>query len=74
VDEFEGKISTEVKRQREVEKWNPRTRKDKRMKLPGRYIAKLLYSWDDGKFKKEYLRKLEKNWHRWKLVFLEEKS
>ena len=27
-----------------------------------RYIAKLLYGWDDGKFEAEYLRKLEKNW------------
>jgi len=24
-------------------------------------MVKMLYGWDDGKFEKEYLRKLEKN-------------
>ena len=36
-------------------------------------MAKLLYGWDTGNFEKEYLRKLEKNWYRWKTVSLEEK-
>jgi len=31
------------------------------MELPGKYMAKLLYEWDDGKFEEEYLNKLEKN-------------
>jgi len=26
----------------------------------------MLYRWDDGKFEKKYLKKLEKNWNRWK--------
>ena len=34
--------------------------------MPGRYTAKLLYGWDDKKFDEEYLKKLEKNWNRWK--------
>jgi len=34
----------------------------KRMELPGKYTAKLLYGWDDRKFEEEYLNKLEKNW------------
>ena len=38
----------------------------KRGELPGRYTAKLLYGWDDKKFDKEYLKKLERNWNRWK--------
>ena len=38
----------------------------KRMELPGKYTAKLLYGWDDQKFEKKYLNKLEKNWKRWK--------
>jgi len=38
----------------------------KRMELPGKYTAKLLYGWDDRKFEEEYLSKLEKNWKRWK--------
>jgi len=38
----------------------------RRMELPGKYTAKLLYGWGDQRFEKEYLRKLEKNWKRWK--------
>jgi len=37
-----------------------------RSELPGRYTAKVLYGWDDGRFKREYLKKLERNWNRWK--------
>ena len=36
------------------------------MKLPGKYMAKLLYRWDNKEFEEEYLRKLEKNWKKWK--------
>jgi len=32
--------------------------------LPGKYMAKLLYGWDDGKFEAKYLKKLERNWQR----------
>jgi len=35
-----------------------------RMELPEKYMAKLLYRWDDGKFEGEYLKKLERNWRR----------
>jgi len=38
----------------------------RRMELPGKYMAKLLYGWDDQRFEEEYLNKLEKNWKRWK--------
>jgi len=38
----------------------------RRMELPGKYTAKLLYGWDDQRFEEEYLNKLEKNWKRWK--------
>ena len=30
-------------------------------KLPGRYMAKLLYGWDNGRFEREYLEKLERS-------------
>ena len=33
----------------------------KRMELLGKYMAKLLYGWNDQKFEEEYLSKLEKN-------------
>ena len=38
----------------------------KRMELPGKYTAKVLYGWDDKKFEEEYLMKLERNWEKWK--------
>ena len=34
--------------------------------MPGRFTAKMLYGWDNRKFDREYLKKLEKNWRRWK--------
>jgi len=35
-----------------------------RSELPGRYMAKLLYSWDNRRFEREYLEKLERSWKR----------
>ena len=34
----------------------------RRMELLGKYTTKLLYRWDNQKFKEKYLNKLEKNW------------
>ena len=33
----------------------------RRGELPGRFMVKMLYGWDNGKFEEEYLRKLERN-------------
>ena len=44
-----------------------------RGELLEKYITKMLYKWDDRQFEAEYLRKLERNWRKWKSVFLEEK-
>jgi len=30
-------------------------------KLPGKYTMKILYGWDNRKFKDKYLKKLERN-------------
>ena len=38
----------------------------RRGELPRRYIAKLLYGWDDKKFDEEDWKKLERNWNKWK--------
>jgi len=78
VDDFEGRISTEIRKQEEVDQEQKRradqkTEEFKRMELPVRYTAKILYGWDDKKFKAEYLRKLERNWQKWKSVSPEEK-
>ena len=60
VEEFEGRISAKVKRQ---EKLDIMKEKDfRRGELLGKYMAKMLYRWDNGKFEKKYLRKLERNW------------
>ena len=45
----------------------------RRKELPGKFIAKMLYEWNDRNFEKEYLRKLERNWQKWKSVSPEEK-
>ena len=45
-------------------KLNPEAEKFRREELSGRYMAKLLYGWDDEKFDEEYLKKLEKNWNK----------
>jgi len=29
--------------------------------LLGKYMARMLYEWDDGKFENEYLKKLERS-------------
>jgi len=71
LEEFKGRMNVEVRRQ---EKLDMVEEKDfRREELPGRYIVKMLYGWDNGKFEEEYLRKLERNWQKWKLVSLEEK-
>ena len=71
LEEFEGRMNAEVRRQ---EKLDMVEEKDfKRGELPGKFMAKMLYRWDDGKFEEEYLRKLERNWWKWKSVSSEEK-
>jgi len=72
LEEFERRMNAEVRRQ---EKLDMAEEKDfRRRELPEKFMAKILYGWDDGKFEKEYLRKLERNWQKWKSVSLEEKS
>ena len=34
----------------------------RREELLEKYIAKMLYRWDNRKFEDEYLKKLKKNW------------
>ena len=71
LEEFEGRMNTEVRRQ---EKLVMEEEKDfRRGELPGKFMAKMLYGWDDRKFEEEYLKKLERNWRKWKSVSPEEK-
>jgi len=64
LEEFEGRMSVEVRKQERIDMAEERD--FRRMELLGKYIAKLLYRWNDKEFEKEYLRKLEKNWKKWK--------
>ena len=69
IEEFEkGRFEEEIRRIRlkkgKEMKLNPEAEKFRREELPGRYMAKLLYGWDDKKFDEEYLKKLERNWNR----------
>ena len=59
VEEYKKKYEKTAKRIREEE-----DRAHSRSELPGRYTAKVLYGWDDRKFEREYLKKLERNWNR----------
>ena len=62
VADFERRMNMEVRRQERLY-WTEE--KDfKRAELLGKYMAKLLYRWNNRKFKNEYLKKLEKNWQK----------
>jgi len=71
LEEFEGRMSTEVRRQERIDMAEERD--FRREELLGKFTTRMLYGWDDGKFKEEYLKKLERNWKRWKAVSPEEK-
>jgi len=62
VAEFEERVNIEVRQQEQLD--TAEEKDFRRGKLPEKYIAKILYGWDDGKFKEEYLRKLERNWQK----------
>ena len=70
--EFKERMSVEVRRQEKIDMVEERD--FRRGELPEKFTTKMLYGWDDGKFEEEYLKKLERNWRRWKEVSLEKKS
>ena len=72
LEEFEGRMNAEIRRQEKIDMAEERD--FERRELPEKFTAKMLYGWDDGKFEEEYLKKLERNWRRWKAVSLKEKS
>ena len=59
IEEFEQE-EVEVRQQEGIEK-KKEVEEYRRMELLGKYTVKLLYGWDDQRFEKEYLNKLEKN-------------
>jgi len=72
MEKFEGRMSAEVRRQEKLDMIEKKN--FKRGELPRKYMAKMLYGWDNENFEEEYLRKLERNWQKWKSVSLEEKA
>ena len=71
IEEFEERMNVEVRRQEKIDMAEKRD--FRRGELLGKFTVKMLYRWDNGKFEEEYLRKLERNWKRWKVVSPEEK-
>jgi len=71
VEEFKGRINVKVRRQEKLDRTDERD--FRRGELPEKYTAKMLYRWNDRKFKEEYLKKLKRNWRKWKSVSLKEK-
>jgi len=63
----EGKSEKLIEEYEDIYEENARRiREDNRGELPKRYMAKLLYRWNDGKFEEKYLKKLERSWRQWK--------
>ena len=60
IAEFERRMNVKVRRQEKLEIVEENN--FRREELPGKYTAKMLYEWDDGKFENKYLKKLERNW------------
>ena len=56
--EFKERISVKVRRQEKIDRAEERD--FRRGELLGKFVARILYGWDNGKFKEEYLKKLEK--------------
>ena len=57
--EFKRRMIIEIRRQEKID--IAEERDFRRRELLGKFMARMLYGWDDGKFKKEYLKKLERN-------------
>ena len=62
VTEFEGRVNIEVKRQEKLDMAEEKN--FRKGELLEKYTTKILYRWDDGKFEKEYLKRLERNWQK----------
>ena len=56
---FKKRLSVGVRRQEKI--YMVEKQYFRRGKLSKKYIMKILYKWDNRKFEKKYLRKLERN-------------
>ena len=62
LEEFKGRMNAEVRRQERIDMAEERD--FRRGELPGKFTAKMLYGWNDGKFEEEYLKKVESSFSR----------
>ena len=62
LEEFKGRMRTEVRKQERIDMAEERD--FRREELPGKFMARMLYRWDDGKFEEEYLKKVENSFSR----------
>ena len=60
--EIEKRLNTEVRKQERLDLVGDQD--FRRKELLEKYIAKMLYEWNNGKFEEEYLIKLEGNWQK----------
>ena len=64
-------MNSEVRRQEKLDM--VKERDFEREKLLRKYIMKILYKQNNRQIEAEYLRKLERNWQKWKSVSPKEK-
>jgi len=57
LEDFEGRIEAEIRRQEKLDRVEERD--FRRGELPEKLMVRMLYGWNDGKFEKEYLKKME---------------
>ena len=60
LEEFKGRMNAEVRRQEKIDMAEEQD--FRRGELPGKFMVRMLYGWNDGKFEEKYLKKLERNW------------
>jgi len=66
VKEFEKEYSREEEEEEVRQQEAEGNRKTFSRELPGRYMAKLLYRWDNKRYDREYWKQMEENWRWWK--------
>jgi len=62
LEEFKERMDAEIRRQEKLDK--AKERDFRREELSEKFMVRMLYGWNNGKFKEEYLKKLERNWRR----------
>jgi len=68
LEDFEERMKAEIRRQEKLDRAEKQN--FRREELLGKFTARMLYGWDDRKFEGEYLKKLKRNWKRWKAIVM----